>query len=77
MQRMSENSCAAYKKMVYETPNFVDYFRSITPEHELKGLNIGSRPAKRGAKGGIETLRAIPWMFAWTQVSFATATRPL
>jgi phosphoenolpyruvate carboxylase len=67
MQRMSENSCAAYKKMVYETPNFVDYFRSITPEQELKGLNIGSRPAKRGAKGGIETLRAIPWMFAWTQ----------
>jgi len=67
MQRMSETSCAAYKKMVYETPNFVDYFRSITPEQELKGLNIGSRPAKRGAKGGIETLRAIPWMFSWTQ----------
>lgn len=67
MQRMSETSCAAYKKMVYETPNFVEYFRSITPEQELKGLNIGSRPAKRGTKGGIETLRAIPWMFSWTQ----------
>ena len=67
MQRMSEASCAAYKKIVYETPNFVEYLRSITPEQELKGLNIGSRPAKRGAKGGIDTLRAIPWMFAWTQ----------
>ena len=68
MQRMSEASCASYRKIVYETPNFVDYFRSITPEQELKGLNIGSRPAKRGAAGGIDTLRAIPWMFAWTQV---------
>ncbi|EKX31868.1 hypothetical protein GUITHDRAFT_121941 [Guillardia theta CCMP2712] len=67
MQRMSETSCAAYKKIVYDTPGFVDYFRAITPEQELKTLNFGSRPSKR-AKGGIETLRAIPWMFAWTQM---------
>jgi len=66
MQRMSECGCDAYRSMVYETPNFVDYFRAITPEQELKLLNFGSRPSKRKA-GGIETLRAIPWMFAWTQ----------
>ena len=67
MQRLSEAGCEKYKKMVYGTENFVDYFRSMTPEQELKLLNFGSRPSKRGQAGGIETLRAIPWMFAWTQ----------
>jgi phosphoenolpyruvate carboxylase len=66
MQDLSENSCAQYRKIVYETPSFVDYFRAATPDFELKGLNLGSRPSKR-KQGGIETLRAIPWMFAWTQ----------
>eukprot|EP00293_Proteomonas_sulcata_P019285 CAMPEP_0184315636 /NCGR_PEP_ID=MMETSP1049-20130417/84183_1 /TAXON_ID=77928 /ORGANISM="Proteomonas sulcata, Strain CCMP704" /LENGTH=365 /DNA_ID=CAMNT_0026634251 /DNA_START=36 /DNA_END=1133 /DNA_ORIENTATION=- len=66
MQRMSEKGCESYRKMVYETDRFVDYFRAATPEQELKLLNFGSRPSKRKA-GGIETLRAIPWMFAWTQ----------
>jgi len=67
MQRLSESGCTKYKNMVYETPGFVDYFRAMTPEQELKLLNFGSRPSKRGQAGGIETLRAIPWMFAWTQ----------
>jgi len=66
MQRLSESCCAQYRQMVYNTPNFVDYFRAATPEAELKLLNIGSRPSKRKA-GGIETLRAIPWVFSWTQ----------
>mmetsp|Transcript_32228 Transcript_32228/g.79090 ORF Transcript_32228/g.79090 Transcript_32228/m.79090 type:complete len:1003 (+) Transcript_32228:38-3046(+) len=66
MQRLSEKCCDAYREMVYKTPNFVDYFRQATPEAELKLLNIGSRPSKRKA-GGIETLRAIPWVFSWTQ----------
>ena len=43
------------------------YFRAATPELELSALNIGSRPAKRNPKGGVESLRAIPWVFAWTQ----------
>lgn len=76
MQRMSECGCDAYRSMVYETPNFVDYFRAITPEQELKLLNFGSRPSKRKA-GGIETLRAIPWMFAWTQTRLHMPVRLL
>ncbi|MEC8070940.1 MAG: phosphoenolpyruvate carboxylase, partial [Pseudomonadota bacterium] len=48
-------------------PNFVTYFRQATPEPELASLPLGSRPARRQQKGGIETLRAIPWIFAWSQ----------
>lgn len=67
MNRVSETSCADYRELVRGDPRFVSYFRMATPELELRGLNIGSRPAKRGTAGGIETLRAIPWTFAWTQ----------
>ena len=67
MAHLSEVSCAAYRKVVREEPRFVPYFRSATPELELAGLNVGSRPAKRNPKGGVESLRAIPWVFAWTQ----------
>jgi len=48
-------------------PKFVPYFRAATPELELGSLNVGSRPAKRNPKGGVESLRAIPWIFAWAQ----------
>ncbi|CAJ1949153.1 unnamed protein product [Cylindrotheca closterium] len=67
MERVSEVSCADYRHLVREEPRFVPYFRQATPELELGSLNIGSRPAKRNPKGGIESLRAIPWTFAWTQ----------
>ena len=67
MDRVSEISCAGYRHLVREEPRFVPYFRQATPELELGTLNIGSRPAKRNPKGGIESLRAIPWTFAWTQ----------
>jgi hypothetical protein len=67
MQQVSDVSCADYCHNVREEPSFVPYFRQANPELKLGGLNIGSRPAKRNRKGGIESLRAIPWTFAWTQ----------
>lgn len=67
MQHISDLSCRDYRFLVREEPRFVPYFRQATPELELGSLNIGSRPAKRNPKGGVESLRAIPWTFAWTQ----------
>ena len=67
MSEMSEVSCSHYKNMVYNTPPFAEYFRSCTPIGELGLMHIGSRPQKRRA-GGIDALRAIPWVFAMTQV---------
>lgn len=67
MDRLSEKSCAFYRGFVAESPEFIKYFREATPEQELAGLPLGSRPSRRRAEGGIETLRAIPWIFAWTQ----------
>jgi len=59
MKKLSDISCDAYRKIVFEDERFVPYFRSATPELELSELNIGSRPAKRKASGGVESLRAI------------------
>jgi phosphoenolpyruvate carboxylase len=59
MNKISDLSCDAYRKIVREDERFVPYFRSATPELELSELNIGSRPAKRKASGGVESLRAI------------------
>ena len=67
MAQLSEASCDSYRKIVREDERFIPYFRSATPEMELSSLKIGSRPAKRQATGGVESLRAIPWNFAWTQ----------
>lgn len=65
---MSKVSLEAYRAVVRGHPDFVPYFRSLTPEQELSKLALGSRPAKRKATGGVESLRAIPWVFAWMQV---------
>lgn len=67
MDELSLISCNIYRSIVREQPNFVPYFRSATPEQELSHLPLGSRPAKRNPKGGVESLRAIPWIFAWMQ----------
>ena len=68
---ISEASYAAYRKLVYETPGFTEYFFSATPIREIAGLNIGSRPAARKATNAIEDLRAIPWGFSWGQCRVA------
>jgi phosphoenolpyruvate carboxylase len=67
MDLMSEAACAKFRGLVRGEEDFVPYFRSATPEPELGSLNIGSRPARRRSGGGVESLRAIPWIFAWTQ----------
>lgn len=66
-EELAISSCESYRSVVRGEPRFVEYFRCVTPEVELGQLNIGSRPARRRKGGGIETLRAIPWIFAWTQ----------
>ncbi|MFM9271028.1 phosphoenolpyruvate carboxylase [Halomonas elongata] len=67
MDRLAEVAHGTYVNVVREDPDFVPYFRSVTPESALGRLPLGSRPAKRRQDGGVETLRAIPWIFAWTQ----------
>ena len=67
MATMASESCDAYRAVVREEPDFVAYFRHATPEQELGKLPLGSRPARRAGGGGIESLRAIPWIFAWSQ----------
>jgi phosphoenolpyruvate carboxylase len=67
MDELSDISCEMYRGYVRENKDFVPYFRSATPEQELGKLPLGSRPAKRRPTGGVESLRAIPWIFAWTQ----------
>ncbi|MBD3897495.1 phosphoenolpyruvate carboxylase [Halomonas sp. ML-15] len=67
MDRLAEIAHRGYVGVVREDPNFVPYFRAVTPEGALGRLPLGSRPTKRRQDGGVETLRAIPWIFAWTQ----------
>jgi phosphoenolpyruvate carboxylase len=67
MDRVGTDARRAYRHVVYDEPEFVSYFRAATPEHELGRVPIGSRPPRRGHAEGVDSLRAIPWVFAWTQ----------
>jgi phosphoenolpyruvate carboxylase len=67
MDRLGGDAATAYRGYVRERPEFLEYFRAATPLTELDEVNIGSRPARRRQGGGVDTLRAIPWQFAWTQ----------
>ena len=66
MQRFATESLAAYRQLV-DHDAFGDFFRTVTPVNEIERLPMGSRPAKRKASNRIEDLRAIPWVFSWTQ----------
>ncbi|KAJ6752002.1 hypothetical protein OIU85_002425 [Salix viminalis] len=70
MDEMAVVATEEYRSIVFNEPRFVEYFRLATPEMEYGRMNIGSRPSKRKPSGGIESLRAIPWIFAWTQTRF-------
>jgi phosphoenolpyruvate carboxylase len=71
MNALSQSALTGYRKLVYDTPGFVEYFRAATPIAEIAELNIGSRPASRKASHRIEDLRAIPWVFSWSQCRLA------
>ncbi len=67
MGEVAGDSRRAYRALVYGDPGFDDYFRQATPIDVIERMLIGSRPTARRSKSGIENLRAIPWVFAWTQ----------
>jgi phosphoenolpyruvate carboxylase len=67
MQVVADVSRESYRRLVYETPRFYDYFRAATPIDLIERMRIGSRPAARRSGHGVDDLRAIPWVFAWTQ----------
>src|SRR5204863_8093741 len=67
MHALSAFALKAYRTLVYETPEFLPFFRASTPIAEIAELNLGSRPASRRPSQRIEDLRAIPWVFSWSQ----------
>src|SRR6266849_321880 len=67
MEELSQLALRAYRGLVRDTPGFMEFFRAATPFSEIARLNIGSRPASRKASDRLEDLRAIPWVFSWSQ----------
>jgi phosphoenolpyruvate carboxylase len=68
MEELAARSRSHYRNLIYEQPDFLDFFLQVTPIEEISQLQISSRPARRsGAKKDITSLRAIPWVFSWTQ----------
>lgn len=70
MEELSTRSRSHYRDLIYENPDLVDFFHSVTPIEEISQLQISSRPARRGGKKDLSSLRAIPWVFSWTQSRF-------
>ena len=68
IQKMSEISTSSYRKNITPNSEFIRYFKTVTPHMALGKLSIGSRPSKRKNVDSIKGLRAIPWVFAWTQI---------
>ncbi|MEM9151146.1 MAG: phosphoenolpyruvate carboxylase [Cyanobacteria bacterium P01_F01_bin.3] len=70
MERLSVRSRQHYRALIYEQPDLVEFFHQVTPIQEISQLQISSRPARRGGKKTLDGLRAIPWVFSWTQTRF-------
>jgi phosphoenolpyruvate carboxylase len=70
MEELAHASRAHYRALIYEQPDLLDFFHQITPIQEISQLQISSRPARRGGKKDFSSLRAIPWVFSWTQTRF-------
>lgn len=71
MEELSHTSRQHYRNLIYEQPDFIDFFHQVTPIEEISQLQISSRPARRpSGKKDLTSLRAIPWVFSWTQTRF-------
>ncbi|MBD2022224.1 phosphoenolpyruvate carboxylase, partial [Leptolyngbya sp. FACHB-36] len=70
MEELADRSRRHYRSLIYEQPDFIDFFHQVTPIEEISQLQISSRPARRGGKKDLSSLRAIPWVFSWTQSRF-------
>jgi phosphoenolpyruvate carboxylase len=71
MEELSARSRQHYRALIYEQPDFIDFFHQVTPIEEISQLQISSRPARRpSGKKDLSSLRAIPWVFSWTQTRF-------
>ena len=68
IEKMSDISKSSYRKNINDNSDFINYFKTVTPHISLGKLSIGSRPSKRKNIDNIKSLRAIPWVFAWTQI---------
>ncbi|MGH1392890.1 MAG: phosphoenolpyruvate carboxylase [Trichormus sp.] len=71
MEELAARSRQHYRALIYEQPDFIDFFHQVTPIEEISQLQISSRPARRpSGKKDLSSLRAIPWVFSWTQTRF-------
>ncbi|NEQ50349.1 MAG: phosphoenolpyruvate carboxylase [Leptolyngbya sp. SIO3F4] len=70
MEMLAVRSRQHYRALIYEDPELVEFFHHVTPIQEISQLQISSRPSRRGGKKDLPSLRAIPWVFSWTQARF-------